>query len=98
MEKQFDVIPEAGRTRLRGRGGAMAGDNGAVSFEVVFLAIVAGALAGAVTVLLSAPQSRQEARELLRVLARRALRALAGTRDIKDKETSLRIPDGQSRS
>lgn len=60
----------------------MASDNGGVSFGTVFLAMVTGALAGAVAALLLAPQSGQEAREQLRGYARRAEE---GIRDIGER-------------
>lgn len=60
----------------------MASDNGGVSVGTVFLAMVTGALAGAVAALLLAPQTGQESREQLRSYARRAE---DGIRDIGEK-------------
>ncbi len=50
----------------------MASDNGGVSVGTVLLAMVTGALAGAVAALLLTPQSGQESRDQLRKYARRA--------------------------
>lgn len=60
----------------------MASDNGGVSIGTVFLAVVTGALAGAVAALLLAPQSGRESREQLRTYARRAEE---GVRDMSEK-------------
>ncbi len=60
----------------------MASDNGGVSVGTVFLAMVTGALAGAVAALLLAPQSGEESRQQLRSYARRAEE---GIRDIGEK-------------
>lgn len=60
----------------------MASDNGGVSIGTVFLAMVTGALAGAVAALLLAPQSGQESREQLRGYARRAEE---GIRDVGER-------------
>ena len=60
----------------------MASDNGGVSVGTVFLAMVTGALAGAVAALLLAPQSGEESREQLRGYARRAEE---GIRDIGER-------------
>ena len=60
----------------------MGSDNSGVSVGTVFLAMVTGALAGAVAALLLAPQTGAESREQLRTYARRAEE---GIRDIGEK-------------
>ena len=60
----------------------MARDDGGVSIGTVFLAMVTGALAGAVAALLLAPQSGQESRDQLRGFARRAE---DGIRDVGER-------------
>lgn len=60
----------------------MASDNGGVSVGTVLLAMVTGALAGAVAALLLTPQSGEASREQLRHYARRAEE---GLRDMGEK-------------
>ena len=60
----------------------MASNNEGVSIGTVVLAMMTGALAGAVAALLLAPQSGQESREQLRTMARRAEENL---RDLGEK-------------
>ncbi len=60
----------------------MASDNSGVSVGTVFLAMVTGALAGAVAAVLLAPQSGQESRDQLRGYARRAEE---GVRDLGER-------------
>ncbi len=67
---------------MRKEGITMASDNGGVSVGTVLLAIITGALAGAVAALLLTPQSGQESRDKLRTYARRAEE---GLRDIGEK-------------
>ncbi len=60
----------------------MASDNGGVSVGTVLLAMMTGALAGAMAALLLTPQSGRESREQLRSYARRAEE---GLRDIGER-------------
>ncbi len=60
----------------------MGNDSGGVSIGTVFLAMITGALAGAVAALLLTPQSGQESRDQLRTYARRAEE---GLRDISER-------------
>lgn len=60
----------------------MANNNGGVSVGTVVLAMMTGALAGAVAALLLTPHSGQESREKLRYFARRAEENL---RDLGEK-------------
>ncbi len=60
----------------------MASDNDGVSVGTVLLAMIAGAMAGAVAALLLTPQSGQESRDQLRTYARRAEE---GLRDVGEK-------------
>ena len=60
----------------------MASDSGGVSVGTVFLAMVTGAMAGAVAALLLAPQTGEQSREQLRSYARRAEE---GIREVGEK-------------
>ncbi len=60
----------------------MASDNDGVSVGTVLLAMIAGAMAGAVAALLLTPQSGQQSRDQLRTYARRAEE---GLRDVGEK-------------
>ncbi len=73
----------------------MASDNDGVSVGTVLLAMIAGAMAGAVAALLLTPQSGQESRDQLRTYARRAEEGLRDVGETAGREFERVVHKGR---